>query len=625
MKSLPWWLPVGLCLTLTSGAFADLPSWSGDPQAGAKDLEAQWAIVNDPGRAVGIRGLFRFAVEATGLAWHPERVEAALSRARTLQDLDPASPTFGNFRWNSAQIGVKDLNAVEFASQLMGYLHLRQSAQLTPTALTCLEQMMSDAIRGLRSHVVKIDYTNIFVMKAWSLIVLGEALGRLDVADDGYRRFDDWYAHTARHGIGEYGAVVYYGIDLDSLALLARFARQPAARAKAERAIRHVWTDLAANWWANGDRMGGTNARTYDYLYGRGYTEAHTWTAGWLRERPELEGAGWLSKDREHLVTFRNAVLWRPLPAWTEAIRARIPRTVVQQWGERPEEQAVHWIGRHVSLASSGASRSRDERTLVANLGDTPDIPQLTLFMEGRGDPYGLKKLVGGKALHFTPFIATVQRGPEVLQVLSDDPLRPGSRNRPGELSSFVSHLTIPTAAEVWIGQRRLTSDTSESSTPVPAGAPVFVRWGDAVIGVRILLATTTTGGPAPAHWVRDAGIAAAGRLTLTHDSSEPRGRGTLVVYLRAAEGITPEAFAAWREHFAAVPAEATLVGGVVTATVNGQQGPLRIHADVLTGVRLELTGGEAPGLLRVDDRDLGREILGAPGDGVVAGAAPAK
>ena len=121
------------------------------------------------------------------------------------------------------------------------------------------------------------------------------------------------------------------------------------------------------------------------------------------------------------------------------------------------------------------------------------------------------------------------------------------------------------------------------------------------------------------------AGIAAAGRLTLTHDSSEPRGRGTLVVYLRAAEGITPEAFAAWREHFAAVPAEATLVGGVVTATVNGQQGPLRIHADVLTGVRLELTGGEAPGLLRVDDRDLGREILGAPGDGVVAGAAPAK
>ena len=72
-------------------------------------------------------------------------------------------------------------------------------------------------------------------------------------------------------------------------ALLARFAGRADARAKAEKAIQHVWTDLAANWWAPGDRMGGTNARTYDYLFGKGYTEAHTWTAGWLRVRPELD------------------------------------------------------------------------------------------------------------------------------------------------------------------------------------------------------------------------------------------------------------------------------------------------------------------------------------------------
>jgi hypothetical protein len=89
-------------------------------------------------------------------------------------------------------------------------------------------------------------------MKAWGLIALGEALGRADVASDGYRRFDEWMAWTAKHGIGEYGAVVYYGIDLDSLALIARFAGRAEARAQAERAIRYVWTDLAANWWAPG-------------------------------------------------------------------------------------------------------------------------------------------------------------------------------------------------------------------------------------------------------------------------------------------------------------------------------------------------------------------------------------
>ena len=178
------------------------------------------------------------------------RFEAALARARSMQDLEPVSKTFGNFKWSSGHSGVLDLNAVEFSAQLMGFIRLRQSERLTPTARALLDAMMTDAITGLRSHVVKIDYTNIFVMKAWGLIALGEALGRPDVADDGYRRFDAWMAWTAKHGIGEYGAVVYYGIDLDSLALIARFAGRAEARAQAERAIRYVWTDLAANWWA---------------------------------------------------------------------------------------------------------------------------------------------------------------------------------------------------------------------------------------------------------------------------------------------------------------------------------------------------------------------------------------
>ncbi|MFO1450817.1 MAG: hypothetical protein U1F61_21850 [Opitutaceae bacterium] len=587
------------------------PSWTADPVLGAKDLETQWAWVNDPSRAVGIRGLFRFALEATGLNWHPERVEHALKRARTMQDLAPGSPTFGNFRWNSSQTGVVDLNAVEFASQLMGFMRRHQSERLSETARSQLDAMMADAIPGLRSHVVKIDYTNIFLMKAWSLIALGETLGRADVAEDGYRRFDAWFEHTARYGIGEYGAVVYYGIDLDSLALLARFAGRAEARAKAEQAIRYLWTDLAANWWKPGDRMGGTNARTYDYLYGRGYTEAHTWTAGWLRERPELEGAGWLGSARENLVTFREAVTWRPPTAWTEAVRAEVPRTVVQQWGMRPEERAVHWIGHHVSLASSGASRSRDERTLVANLGDSPAIPQLTLFMEGRGDPYGLKKLVGGKALHFTPFIASVQRGPEVLQILSDEPLGPGTRNRPGELSSFVSHLTFPATAEVWIGERQIPDTPPERSIPVAAGVPLFVRCGEAVIGVRILLATTTTGEFAPVHWVRDDGVTEARRFTVQHASSEPTGRAHLAVYFQASEGLDAAAFATWRAAFTSIKAEARLVDGRLVAEAAGLRGPLRIKADPVKQVRLEVTGGEPPGLLSVNGRDLGRELLG--------------
>ena len=604
MKLTLWRLALILVCATTSGS-AVPQTWTADRTAGLKDLEDMWTVVSDPSRTMGVRGLFRFAVEATGLGWHPERVEVALARARAMQDLDPASKTRGNFKWNSGQNGVVDLNAVEFASQLMGYLRRVQSAQLSAKARAQLDEMMTDAIDGLRSHVVKIDYTNIFVMKAWGLIAIGETLGRADVAEDGYRRFDAWMEFTTRHGIGEYGAVVYYGIDLDSLALLARFAGRADARAKAEKAIHHMWTDLAANWWAPGDRMGGTNARTYDYIYGHGYTEAHTWTAGWLRERPELEGAGWLTGARYNLSTLRDAVMWRPSTDWTEPIRAQVPRTVVQSWGEQPEQRAVNWIGRHVSLASSGMARSRDERTLVANLGDSPAVPQLTLFMEGRRDPYGYKKQVGGKALHVMPFIATVQRGPEVLQVLSDNPLKSDSRNKPGDLVNFVTHFTVPAVAEVWSGDARVEPGSVARPTRLAPGAPVYVRLGDAVIGLRWLVATTTTGEPAALEFIEDAAGGVARRLTLTHSATEPQGRATVAVWLRAAEGLDAAGFAAWRKMFSTTPAQAKISGDVVVAEVVGAVGALRIEADVLRSERRVLAGGEPAALLSVNGREV--------------------
>lgn len=611
MKATP--LLLALALAVAPGGAAAPPAWSGDPAVGVRELEQQWAIVGNPRAVLGIRGVLRFALEANGLGWHPERVEAALARARALQDLDPESPTRGNFKWRSDQPGVVDRNAVEFATQLLGFMRVVQADRLSPGARRQADELLADAVAGLRNHVVRVDYTNIFVMKAWGLIAAGEALGLPEVAEDGYRRFEDWLRFTARNGIGEYGAVTYYGITLDSLVLIARWAGRPAARAKAELALRHLWTDAAANWWAPGDRLGGTNARTYDRLFGRGYFEAHTWTAGWLRARPELEGAGWLSSARDNLTTFRQAVTLVPPGEWTEAIRAEIPRMVVQRWGRDPEQRATNWVGRRVSLASSGASRGSDDRTLVANLGALPEVPQLSLTMDGRGDPYGTRRTLTAsqhaKALHLTPFIATVQRGPEVLQLLSDDPASAAAGRRPGEIACLLSHFALPAQAEVWFGDRRAEPGRPEEPSLVPAGTAIFVRLEDAVIGLRVLLATTPAGGPAPVHFVGDRQPGAVRRLTVVHDPAKPSGRGTLVVFLRAADGIADAAFAQWRREFSAVQARAEIRGDVVTAEAAGEKAPLRIEADVRRGERRVIAGGEPDALLGVNGRDVGREV----------------
>ena len=97
----------------------------------------------------------------------------------------------------------------------------------------------------------------------------------------------------------------------------------------------------------------------------------------------------------------------------------------------------------------------------------------------------------------------------------------------------------------------------------------------------------------------------------MIHAEGEPKGRATLAVYLRAAEGLDDAGFAKWRRAFAATRAEVNLVGDVVTAEVAGAQGPMRIEADVAKGERRVVSGGEPTALLSVNGREVGREVLG--------------
>ena len=604
------WIAVIGCLLGPSLFGAE--SWTGDPKLAANELEAQWTQIANP-TVLPIRGTVHFALEAAGIGWHPEKAAVALRRAREMQDLDRSSRTYGNFKWRSDQARVFDPNAVEFAMQMLGLLRARYADRLDADGRRLLDQLINTAIEGIRAHRVKVEYTNIFVMKSWNLIAAGEALDRPDVAAEGYRMFDEWLQYTAQHGVVEYGAVTYYGIDLDSLALIARFAGRADAREKALLAMRYLWTDIAANWWAPGDRLGGANSRSYDYLFGRGYLEAHTWTAGWLRTRPELETANWLPGAHDNQVVFRTAATFVPPTDWTARIRATLPRIVVQRWGDGPEHQAVNWVGRAAGIASSGASHGSDERTLVADLGDAPSVPQLTLFMDGRGDPFGTKKTANAaaqaKALHLTPFIATVQRGPEVVQVLSDEPLGAKSKHKPGELACFLTHLTIPTAAEIWLGERRLDQDAGVHAA-VPIGAPIYVRFGSGAIAVRFLAAIAVDGKPASIELVTDDPAGPARRITVTHAAGEPAGRGTVVVYLRATDGLDDAAFAAFRATFQRTAATASVAGAIVTAEVAGQKGPMKIEADFVTGERRVLQGGEPDALLSVNGNDVGRSIL---------------
>ena len=157
-------------LFATVGVAAEARAWSGDSDRGAGELEAQWKEILNPSPTVEIRGVFRFALEAAGLKWHPERIEAALALAREMQDLDPASKTYGNFKWRRDHKAVLDSNAVEFSMQQAALLRLRHAHVLTPEGLRRLDQIMATAVEGIRRHDVKIETTSVYLVKTWNLI-----------------------------------------------------------------------------------------------------------------------------------------------------------------------------------------------------------------------------------------------------------------------------------------------------------------------------------------------------------------------------------------------------------------------------------------------------------------------
>jgi hypothetical protein len=588
-----------------------LPEWTGDPALGAQELEHQWQEIAYPRPGTGIRGVFRFALEASALQWHPERVATALTLARSMQDLDPASKSYGNFHWRHDHAKVFDQNAVDFSMQLAGLLRIKYYDRLSPQALQTVDGIMTTAVEGLHRHQVKLSYTNIYLMQAWDLISVGESIKDSAVAEEGYRNFKAWMRYTAGNGITEYGGVTYYGTDLDSLGLINRFAGRPEARIIAGKALNYFWTDLAANWWAPGDRLASANSRSYDYLFGRRYLEAHTWEAGWLREKPTLENAGWLGGQHDNLVAFRRDTTWVPPAEVTAKIRARIPRTIVQRWSGAPlEQRATAYIGSHVTLATSGNTHGEDERTLVVNLGDSPALAQTMMFMDGRGDPYGTVKTENAanqaKSLHLTPFICAVQRGPEALQLLS---IRPTGA-KAARLTGLYTQVTLTARGRLYLTDRELAPGTPEHPAIVPAGQPIFCVVGDAALGIRFLYTENAAGLAAPVHYIADAAGLPARRLTIVHSAAAPHGRGTVVAWFRVADGLDAGRLAQFRRDFARAKAKVSRNGDELRVDAAGTESHLGIVARLEAEDRRELAGQEPDGLLAVNGYDAGQEIL---------------
>ena len=572
----------------------------------ARELAAQHAIIQRHDAATGIRGLLRFALEAAGNGWNPQAVEESLRLARSMQDLDPASREFGNFRWRLGDAAVTDPNAVEFAVQLTSLLRLASADALTPAARDSLDAIHRDALVAIQRHAVKPGYTNVHLMKTWNLLALGR-LGDAEAARAGEQAWRDWLDHTARHEITEYASPTYYGTDLDSLGLIARHAGDDHVRRQAETALAFIWTGIAANWFSPAERLAGPHSRDYDYLFGRGYLDEHLHAAGWLTSPLRTEPAGWLpGAPREHLRVFRDACRWNPPADLRDGPLARTPRFVVQRFNAEPWARGTNFIGETLAIGVAGECRGPEDKSLAIHLPGGPATPNFTLVIDGRDDPYGRRKEPVGhggqsKAHHLRTFLISSQRGPRITAAWMFDPAVKAFKADPDDLACLRSHLLLPADAEVWTADARIAD-----AATLAGDAVFFIRMHDAVVGFRSLLAATD--GSAPRDWRlrTDAAKLGAQRLTATLHERKPQGRSLVVLDIEARERCDDAGFATFRREFAARPVRAGITGDHLRI-----EGTLPLEADLATRQRIACEPLLAPhDLLLVDGAEFGRPLL---------------
>ena len=169
------------------------------------------------------------------------------------------------------------------------------------------------------------------------------------MAAEGYRRFDAFYLYTWQFGIHEYCSPTYYTTDLSGLLFVEERAHREQARQQAARLLKLLWTDIALNWFPGSQKFGGTQSRSYNYLYGLGGIDTQLWLQGWLTVSPEPT----------HLLTTAFAP-WSP-PAELRAERQPISATgaaVVGHEGHR--DPHLHGLSRRGPERLGGQLSARD-------------------------------------------------------------------------------------------------------------------------------------------------------------------------------------------------------------------------------------------------------------------------
>lgn len=560
--------------------------------------------------AYGCRELFTSMLAYAEAQTNLTRIAELLTFAEGMQDRSPTHRACGNFRWYSRDAEVMDYNAVDFCMQHGALLWHFHRDKLDPAVRERLREVLTLGLKGLVNHLPRTTYTNIALLNASDLVLLGEALGDAAAVAEGERRLDLFIKTLWEEGLDEYDSPTYYGVDVESLMLLEALAQTEGTRALARTLLTFFWNDIAFNWFAPAQRLAGSHSRTYDYVYGFGELDQILTSSGWLP-----------LSEKFTFTTFTPLYSrWQPPRDLWNLNVIHYPRLVEQKWGTEPFRSRTHYVCPDVTLGTAWKSYSgRMDITLAADFPGSRDErqPRLSFIPDGRHDPYGKKTVFDGKthskAFHLDPWWAGVQDKADALGVAiyRDTDFKDAT-------GTLESHLLFRKQLDsLWINDKRIAFDGKRPTTnAVPAGATVFLRQGTAVIGIRVPWTRSQDGLSSPICIVDDCNPFGAARLTVSHLWLNPtnhpsRVQAGVAFWLRAGSGIdTDTAFAAFRKAFAAAPAGIAVTADSLRIQVSGLSRPLSITAKPPFNSDPATSPMPPRTILGLNGKDVGRDVL---------------
>jgi hypothetical protein len=568
--------------------------------------EGFWRACAKPAETVTSRNLFAYALALCESRQEPERLERLFVIAEGMQDRDPKSRSYGNFWWTMRDGKVMDYNAVDFSMRGGALIRLKHGDFIPAPARQRLEQLLEFSVQGCLRHKVQPSYSNIAIMNAGNLILLGEALGKREVADEGYARLDRIFRYTQSAGIHEFDSPTYTGVDLDGLGMIEAFCQREAGRAQARALLELFWTDIALNWFPPSQKLAGAQSRTYDYLHGLGELDRQLALNGWIAAPAPTEID----------TIFSAQANWRP-PNKIHDQSNQFPRIVRQSWGNEWWQSRTHYLLPDITLSAASASYGgRMDMPLTVDLpGDRKSVRGY-FIADGRDDPYGQKKISDGphqKAFHLNPFWTAAQRNADALGlVIYRD------KDIPTNAITLASNFVMPMDADsYWVGEQRVEfSKNKPGREKVKPGEVVTLRKGEAAVGLRVPWTRGLDGGKAQMFLIYDGNPSGAVRLAVEHAGTgeRPEFNGInagAAFWIRVGSGLkTDEEFSRWRRQFVEAGAEVEAKPSGIKLKVAGADGPVSLTANAPWSAPELIEPMPARSVLELNGEDIGRKIL---------------